>query len=431
MPKKQIPFNARDIPFTQRLPFSPLSLDNFKIKNRMKKLALLLLTIILFNACQMGLDESELRLQSSAGSELGASKKKLKENEWKVRFNKNKKGQFRMVIKDPNFEPGGFISLQMSISDNKDPQENISLTFGEIDWNYRTKVILPNEVKEVKDKIITLSIGYFNKSGEFLKSRKERLYVSQNGKTQRQSPRTEYFTIKATIDVTYQNGGGQMVVMVEDDPAGEVAAFDLTISSEKGKVFNQVFKVDDPKRVESSISANGNTNFALFFLEPEVNIFTEVQAPFKLELKTLNINGDPVGDGYTGELELRQFSDYRGRIRRIRIRERASGTDYNLVVVTQDADPSAVASIRVQFNEPFDGPVPKETTLEVSFKNFNADKAKTRFVEKGLSFSESPVGYSYEIKATMLDYKGKALGEPFIQIVTVEPQKNQDLKSTN
>jgi hypothetical protein len=116
------------------------------------------------------------------------------------------------------------------------------------------------------------------------------------------------------------------------------------------------------------------------------------------------------------------MSDYRGRIRRIRIRERANGTDYNIVVViTGDAEKQEAQMVKVTFVEPIEGPVPSQTTFDIPLTTINPGKDRTRFVFKGLTFKGGdPDELSYTMTATAYNKDKKQLGETYKNDVVVE-----------
>lgn len=114
------------------------------------------------------------------------------------------------------------------------------------------------------------------------------------------------------------------------------------------------------------------------------------------------------------------------RIKRVRIRERNNGADYNIVVVVVgDATDQQVNQVRVQFNEPFEGPIPSQTTVTMPLTTINPEKDRTRYVYKKFTFEGGdPDEMIYNLTTTMLAKDGTQLGDSYTNDVVVEENCN-------
>lgn len=120
------------------------------------------------------------------------------------------------------------------------------------------------------------------------------------------------------------------------------------------------------------------------------------------------------------------MADFKGRIKRVRIRERNSGADYNIVVVVVgDATDQQVNEVRVQFNEPFEGPIPSQTTVTMPLTTINPEKDRTRYVYNKFTFEGGdPDEMIYNLTTTMLAKDGTQLGDSYTNDVVVEENCN-------
>ncbi|WP_416864421.1 MAG: hypothetical protein ACMVP2_17580 [Imperialibacter sp.] len=118
-----------------------------------------------------------------------------------------------------------------------------------------------------------------------------------------------------------------------------------------------------------------------------------------------------------------------GRIRRIRIRENNSGTNFR-VIVDENADPTnePASYVQVKFNNLYGNPAPTPETAILTLTKSNSEKGLNTYVYKPLTFEGKarPIETIYSITATMLRADGSATGEPYTSDVIVE-EKEQEI----
>lgn len=114
---------------------------------------------------------------------------------------------------------------------------------------------------------------------------------------------------------------------------------------------------------------------------------------------------------------------YKGQVRRCRIRTvyRPKRTLYPIIGIIRGDENQEAQFMQMEFLKSGDGPAPKTNIIVSELKSYNAEKQRSRFVNRReLSFEGDPVGFEYKVKCTALNADKKPIGTPEIFTVVVE-----------
>lgn len=141
--------------------------------------------------------------------------------------------------------------------------------------------------------------------------------------------------------------------------------------------------------------ARGATNLTFdgdatgFVFNATVTFFDANGGTLDVDTMDVTVGGDPVpGDDQAS------IDAFGGKVKNIRIRERNSGSGYRVVVSGDGTDIADAVTAEVQFNEPFEGPVPQENPVTVSLK------PTLKFKAPNLGFTGDPAGHSWTARVT-------------------------------
>lgn len=365
----------------------------------MKHYLIAILTLLAF-ACQEDLlNEMEPSMTGSTISEISEVAKSTQKRP-KVRFRKLKNGATRVVLVDNEADTTGFMNLTLQCC------ESISFTFRKIEHKYRTRV---EADASFEGQTVIIAIEYLDSKGNVTGNDKFQVYVFEDGTSAVQEPAFYENAISGTAL------GAELFLSVQaaGDPAGivEEAIFDVVYKTKEGKEVKEQYSTTDKKLYTS------NPGYA-FLMTKRAARPIEFEEGESIEATVSVSFKDADGNTVLGpETQALQFADFRGRIKRIRIRERPNG-GYNLVVVQGDGTPGVVATAEVRFEEPFEGPTPTETVLSLDAKP--SSDSNIRFVNKELSFNGNAIGLTYPMSAYLKGYDGEIIGEVFKTEVLVE-----------
>ncbi|MCP4441710.1 MAG: hypothetical protein GY810_22620, partial [Aureispira sp.] len=116
------------------------------------------------------------------------------------------------------------------------------------------------------------------------------------------------------------------------------------------------------------------------------------------------------------------MADFTGKIKRIRIRKRRTGSGFKVVAKVEDDPEGKSMEVNTTFtNVPADMPQPVLENPDLPYKNTNANGVR-RFVNRELTFTGGdPEEMGYTIEATPLDASGTALAPAETFQAVVEP----------
>ncbi len=124
------------------------------------------------------------------------------------------------------------------------------------------------------------------------------------------------------------------------------------------------------------------------------------------------------------------MADFKGTIRRVRIREAVSSQlgSFRVVVVVLDDDEGQVGNVVVRFNQPIGGPEPIPKEMKIGLTKKVEEKNLSRYVFKELNFEggKKPIEVAYSITAIMYNADGQVLGTPYTEDVIVEDRDIED-----
>ncbi|MCR9252090.1 MAG: hypothetical protein NXI20_16815 [bacterium] len=366
----------------------------------MKHYLIAILTLLAFSCQEDLINEMEPSMTGSTISE-SSDVSTSTQNRPKVRFRKLKNGATRVVLVDNEADTTGFLNLTLQCC------ESISFTFQKIEHKYRTRV---EADASFEGQTVTIAIEYLDSKGNVTGNDKFEVYVFEDGTSAVQEPSFYENAISGTAL------GSELFLSVQaaGDPAGivEEAIFDVVYRTKEGKEVKEQYSSTE-KRLYSS-----NPGYAFLMTKRtarpiEFGEDDAIEATVSVSFK--DADGNTVLGPQTQAL---QFADFTGRIKRIRIKKRRTGSGFSLSVVQGGGTPGVVATAEVIFEEPFEGPTPSENVLTLDAKP--SSNSNIRFVNKDLSFDGNAIGLTYPVTVFLKDYEGEIIGEPLSTEVLVE-----------
>jgi hypothetical protein len=121
--------------------------------------------------------------------------------------------------------------------------------------------------------------------------------------------------------------------------------------------------------------------------------------------------------------------EYDGKIRRCRIRKvyRPRRDLYVVVGIVRGDVTQEAQYMQMEFLKPFDEGVPVPETIICELKSYNAEKQRSRFVNRReLSFEGEVSDVEYKVKCTALNKDKKPIGTPVTFSVFVEDPADEE-----
>ena len=103
------------------------------------------------------------------------------------------------------------------------------------------------------------------------------------------------------------------------------------------------------------------------------------------------------------------------------IQSMAGGDAYEMSITALtvgDSDANPIERVTVTFEEPFEGPTPLETEVELSFMGIDGDLPT--YGRGDILFEAAPVGFPYPVKILAFDVEGNVLAETTQEVVIEE-----------
>ena len=190
--------------------------------------------------------------------------------------------------------------------------------------------------------IMDIQIVYFDVKGNQLGAEKASVAVFEDGRTALQAPLVEQVAIEQTED-----GTAILRAVVADDPANQVAKVELQL----GRIVSGPAPAKDLfSFTKGAYEQTWNTHD---WETDWLKVSKEEAGEYEVRLTAYNRAGKAIYEPQDFTLNLpppRSRSEFRGRIKRVRIRERDNGGDYNIIIDTDgDEEPDANSVINMQF----------------------------------------------------------------------------------
>ncbi len=371
---------------------------------------------------QSTLDRESLRLQNPGvlNADLLQTKSTLKENGLpELTFKTNENGKPILILKDHQLAGSDLPSvgkIKLTQFLNGKIAHTIEDSFAP---GHTVRLRLPN--LPASGTIVQVEIQYFKTDGVPVKSYNYDAFVLPDGSSALQLPKHTNIRITGTVNFV-DDWQGETSVVIENDPAGIVTAVQVR--------FNEPFIGPKPietiynlKKAPSDQKWNFHVWNESWLMKGDPTGFT-----YSMTISMYDAAGKQIGEAVTTETAVEKTLSY-GPIRRVRMVESGSGSNvYKAIVVVENANPLAIAKTEIIFNEPFTGPAPLNKRWEGEYKEgrepatWSSSNQILRYVAID-KFSGVAAGYTYNITATMKDFRGRTVGQPVTMDVVVEGNK--------
>lgn len=372
------------------------------MKNLSTKITLMLCSLLLLAACQSEKEDlKELNLESVANAGSGLSSASSEEALPEIKFVDRKKGGYRIVIKDPKADSTQTMKLTLSCC------ESLSLNFEPIKITYKTIVPVGGDNPFI-GQVVNVGMSNFDSKGNEVSHRNFDVFVFEDGTTAVQKP---IFGAVIGLNNTKNEKVVALALSLSNDPAQDVAAVEVLFEKALGEGVSAGPYYLKPRNRGDHM---GNYNFTV-----EIEGIHSFPQGVGATCTMLNAKGEKVGEPITTSLVI-QKADFTGRIKRIRIRENNSGTNFRTVVLVEGDDNDQVAYVEMRMEALGGGAQPVNPKFFADLKRTDAEKSF--FVFKDLAFEggAKPIEIKYTMTAQMKAADGSNLGGEFSETIDAD-----------